>query len=153
MATFRKILVAFDGSAASQRALDEAVRLAGTVSARLRLVHVMDELAWVNGFEPARAYFDDVLPRMRRAGEELLARGMAQALAAGVQAESELLIGSSDRICDQLAAEARRWPADLIVAGTHGRRGTDRMLLGSDAEQIVRHAPVPVLLVRAPGPG
>ena len=148
MTMFRQILVAVDGSATSQRALDEAVKLAKTVSARLRLIHVMDELAWVNGFEPARAYFDDVLPRMRRAGEELLARAMAQALAAGVQAESELVIGSAERICDQVAAEARRWPADLVVVGTHGRRGTDRLLLGSDAEQIVRHSPVPVLLVR-----
>jgi nucleotide-binding universal stress UspA family protein len=152
MTQFRKILVAVDGSTASQRALEEAVRLARTVSARLRLVHVMDELAWVNGFEPARAYFDDVLPRMRRSGEELLARGMKQALEAGVAAESELVIGSGERICDQIAGEARRWPADLIVAGTHGRRGTDRFLLGSDAEQIVRHAPVPVLLVRAAVP-
>ncbi|MBP6502752.1 MAG: universal stress protein, partial [Rhodoferax sp.] len=41
------------------------------------------------------------------------------------------------------------WPAELIVIGTHGRRGIGRMLLGSDAEQVVRHAPVPVLLYRA----
>ena len=48
-----------------------------------------------------------------------------------------------------MAEQARQWPADLIVIGTHGRRGVGRMLLGSDAEQIVRTAPVPVLLVRA----
>jgi nucleotide-binding universal stress UspA family protein len=46
--------------------------------------------------------------------------------------------------------QAKAWGADLIVIGTHGRRGVGRLLLGSDAEQIVRMAPVPVLLVRAP---
>ncbi|MFC5499385.1 universal stress protein [Caenimonas terrae] len=147
---FRRILVAIDGSPTSDRALEEAIRLAQTVTARLRLVHVMDELAWVNGFESSHAYFDDVLPRMREAGEKLLAAGLAKALAAGVAVESELVLGGAGRVCEQIAEEARRWPADLIVAGTHGRRGVDRALLGSDAEQIARYAPVPVLLVRAP---
>jgi nucleotide-binding universal stress UspA family protein len=50
----------------------------------------------------------------------------------------------------RVASEARQWPADLIVLGTHGRRGVGRWLLGSDAERIARYAPVPVLLVRAP---
>jgi nucleotide-binding universal stress UspA family protein len=45
--------------------------------------------------------------------------------------------------------EAKRWGAELIVIGTHGRRGVGRMLMGSDAEQILRLSPVPVLLVRA----
>ncbi len=152
MSRFRRILVALDGSACSELALDEAIRLAQAQGARLRLVHVMDELQWVNGFESARAYFEDVLPRMRKAGEDLLARGLSRAITADVQAESELVIQSAGRASDNVADEASRWGADLIVAGTQGRYGVDRLLLGSTAEQIVRHASVPVLLVRAHAP-
>ncbi len=150
MPRFRRILVAVDGSPSSDKALDEAIKLAQTVGARLRLVHVMDELGWVNGFESAKAYFDDVLPRMREAGEKLLAAGMGKAIAAQVEVDSELVIQSAGRLCDKLCEEAARWEADLIVVGTHGRHGFDRLLLGSEAEQIVRHASVPVLLVRTP---
>jgi nucleotide-binding universal stress UspA family protein len=149
MSRFRRILVALDGSPGADRALVEAIRLAQTLGARLRLIHVMDELGWVNGFESAKAYFDDVLPQMRKAGEKVLANGLQKAIAGGVQAESELVIQSAGRICDNVADEAQRWNADLIVAGTQGRHGLDRLLLGSDAEQIVRHASVPVLLVRS----
>jgi nucleotide-binding universal stress UspA family protein len=53
------------------------------------------------------------------------------------------------RISDRVLAQAQQWPAQLIVIGTHGRRGVGRLLLGSDAEQVLRQAPVPVLLVRA----
>ena len=53
------------------------------------------------------------------------------------------------RVCDLVVAEAGSWPADMIVLGTHGRRGVGRMLMGSDAEAIVRSAPIPVLLIRA----
>lgn len=152
MSRFHRILVAVDGSAGSELALDEAIRLAQTQGAQMRLVHVMDELKWVNGFESARAYFDDVLPRMRKSGEDLLARGLSRAITADVQAESELVIQSAGRASDNIADEARRWGADLIVAGTQGRHGVDRVLLGSTAEQIVRHASVPVLLVRTHAP-
>jgi len=53
-------------------------------------------------------------------------------------------------VCDVVAEQASIWKADLIVIGTHGRRGAKRLLMGSDAEQIVRSAPAPVLLVRMP---
>jgi nucleotide-binding universal stress UspA family protein len=55
------------------------------------------------------------------------------------------------RVCDLVIDEANRWKADLIVIGTHGRRGPGRLAMGSDAEQILRLAPAPVLLVRAAG--
>ena len=53
------------------------------------------------------------------------------------------------RVCDLVVEQAREWKADLIVIGSHGRRGMSRLFLGSDAELVVRLAPVPVLLVRA----
>ncbi|MBG9390228.1 universal stress protein [Caenimonas aquaedulcis] len=145
---FDRILVAFDGSPAAELGLREAVRLAQQHRGRLRLIHVMDELAWTNGFETAAAWLDDVQPRMRRAGEALLARGCAAAAAHGVAADSKLVAPTLDRVCEEVAREALAWPADLIVAGCESRTGMDRLLLGNEAEQIARHAPVPVLLVK-----
>jgi nucleotide-binding universal stress UspA family protein len=55
------------------------------------------------------------------------------------------------RIADVIVERAKRWRSDLIVMGTHGRRGVSRMLMGSDAELVVRNASAPVLLVRAGG--
>jgi nucleotide-binding universal stress UspA family protein len=148
MSTYHQILVAVDGSPTSEKALDEAIRLAQLTGARLRLVHVVDELSYVNGFEPAMNYLNEIIPLMREAGEKLLAHERQKAVDKGVEADSVLIVEGPGRICDHVAEQARRIKADLIVVGSHGRRGIGRVLLGSDAEQIVRHAPVPVLVVR-----
>ena len=148
MSTYHQILVPVDGSPTSEKALGEAIRLAQLTGARLRLVHVVDELSYVNGFEPAMNYLNEIVPLMREAGEKLLAHERQKALDKGVEADSVLIVEGPGRICDHVAEQARRVKADLIVVGSHGRRGIGRVLLGSDAEQIVRHAPVPVLVVR-----
>jgi len=152
MTRFHRILVPFDGSSASDRGLDEAIELAQVSRSHLRILHVMDELPWTNGFETGHAMLQDVLPRMRQAGEKLLAAACAKVAARDLPAEGALVVDVAGRICEHVAAEALSWKADLIVVGTHGRRGVDRMLMGSDAEQIMRHAPVPVLMVRAAAP-
>lgn len=149
MSTYHQILVPVDGSSTSEKALDEAIRLAHLTGARLRLLHVVDELSYVNGFEPAMNYLNEIIPLMRVAGEKLLAHDRQKALDKGVDADSVLIVEGPGRICDHVAEQARHVKADLIVVGSHGRRGIGRVLLGSDAEQIVRHAPVPVLVVRS----
>ena len=68
--------------------------------------------------------------------------------AAGIPVEITLFDSLSGRLCERVAEQVNAWSADLIVLGTHGRRGVGRALLGSDAEQIVRSSTVPVLLVR-----
>ena len=70
-------------------------------------------------------------------------------LAAGVPVDTLLMECFAQRTSEVVIAQAQTWKADLIVLGTHGRRGVGRLLMGSDAEQIVRSATVPVLLVRA----
>ena len=147
---YQRILVPFDGSQTSNRGLDEAIRLATLMGARLRLLHMIEVLLVATGFETAAAYVDQTVPLLRQAGERLLREGQARAERAGVSADTVLVdnlrTGLSDAIADQVTA----WGADLIVIGTHGRRGVGRLLLGSDAEQVVRCATVPVLLVKAP---
>ncbi|UUZ63671.1 universal stress protein [Polaromonas sp. P1-6] len=149
MSRYHQILVPVDGSVTSETALDEAIRLAQLTGARLRLIHVVDELSYVNGFESAMNYINEIIPLMREAGEKLLAHGRQKALDQGVSADSVLVEEVPGRICDHVAEQARLAKADLIVVGSHGRRGIGRVLLGSDAEQIIRHASVPVLVVRA----
>ena len=146
---YQRILVPFDGSATSSRGLDEAIGVAKLTGASLRLIHLLDILEFTRGFETAAVYTDHVIPFMRRTGQDILQAGKTRAEKAGVQVDTMLLEGMKTRLCDAVAEQARAWGAELIVIGTHGRRGVGRVLLGSDAEQIVRTAPVPVLLVRA----
>lgn len=149
MSRYHQILVPVDGSPTSEKALDEAIRLAELSGASLRLVHVVDELSYVNGFESAMNYVNEIIPVMREAGEKLLAHCKKKAEDKGVSADCVLVMEGPGRICDHVSEQAKLAKADLIVVGSHGRRGIGRVLLGSDAEQIVRHAPVPVLVVRA----
>lgn len=147
---YQRILVPFDGSATSGRGLDEAIKLAKLTGASLRLVHLVDDLLVATGFEAYTVYAADVIPLIRKAGERILQDGKARAESAGVKVETLLLDVGAMRLADRVVEQANAWGADLIVIGTHGRRGVGRLMLGSDAEQIVRIAPVPVLLVRAP---
>lgn len=148
--TYQRILVPVDGSPTSLRGLDEAIRLARVTGGRLRLLHVVDELTFATGFETGTAFLGDVLPLMREAGNAILQQACARAEAAGVPADPVLCDRFAVRVCDAVVEEARQAGAELIVLGTHGRRGVGRLLLGSDAEQVLRLAEVPVLLVRAP---
>jgi len=142
---YQRILVPVDGSAASNSGLDEAIRLAKLAGARLRLVHVVDDLVLSTGLEFATC---DVIGILVDAGAKTLSAAKAKVEANGIEVDTFLSDTLAERVCDVVVAQARLWKADLIVIGTHGRRGVKRLLIGSDAEQIVRAAPVPVLLVR-----
>lgn len=150
---YRRILVPVDGSPASGAGLDEAIRLAGLTGAELRLVHVLDAAAHASGFETGAVYCNEVVPRMKQIGGRLLDGARERCRRSGLEAEAVLLETLADRVCTLVVAQASDWGAELIVVGTHGRRGADRLIRGSDAEQIVRLSPVPVLLVRAPEEG
>ena len=146
---YERILVPIDGSHTSLLGLDEALRLASLTHGRLLLVHVVDQLKYLNGYESAAVYMSDLLPCMQEAGEQILRQGMERAQRAGIPAETLVFTALTERVADVVVAQARAWKADLIVIGTHGRHGVGRMLLGSDAEQVLRISPVPVLLVRS----
>ncbi|HKW82395.1 MAG TPA: universal stress protein, partial [Burkholderiaceae bacterium] len=117
----------------------------------LRILHLVDDLLYATGFETYAAYVNDVIPLMREVGERILQDGRLRAEKAGVPVETQLVEGFATRLADVVADQADAWHADLIVIGTHGRRGVSRLVLGSDAEHVMRTAPVPVLLVRSKG--
>ena len=145
---YQRILVPIDGSDCARGGLTEAISLAKLSEARLRIVHVIDETFVALGMDGAAGATADLIALARDAAQQVLSAAVAQAEAAGVPVDRCLLDSFDGRMCDLVIQEARSWKADLIVIGTHGRRGASRLLLGSGAEQILRLAPVPVLLVR-----
>jgi nucleotide-binding universal stress UspA family protein len=145
---YTRILVPVDGSKTSDRGLAEAIRMARLTGGRLKLLHVIDGQLLALDSMAGLAVTPDLWNLLREAGEAILNRGRATVQAAGLPVETELREGLAQRVCDGVADAAKRWEAELVVLGTHGRRGVGRMLLGSDAEQVVRTSPVPVLLVR-----
>lgn len=149
---YQRILVPIDGSAAANKGLDEAIALARLTGARLRLLHVVEEMISTAGFEGYAAYAGDLIDALTQEGERVLKEGEARVTAAGLVVDSLLTHTVAQRVADLVIDQALAWKAELLVIGTHGRRGVRRLLLGSDAEQIVRMSPVPVLLVRAPAP-
>jgi nucleotide-binding universal stress UspA family protein len=149
---YQRILVPIDGSPTSNAGLEEALKLAKLTGASLRLLHIVEIVTYATGFEPYGAYMADLIPALREAGQQILDQGVARAKAIAVPVDTALLDGLGGRVSDAIIEEAKTWAADLIVIGTHGRRGVGRMLMGSDAEQVLRMATVPVLLVRADVP-
>jgi nucleotide-binding universal stress UspA family protein len=149
---YERILVPVDGSPPSNAGLAEAMKVARLTGAQLRLLHVVDELPFVLGTEGYGAMSADVLTLLRETGEQILQDGRTRVKDSGIAVDTVLCDSLSGRLCDLVAKQAKEWRADLIVLGTHGRRGMRRALLGSDAEQILRTAPASVLLVRAGEP-
>lgn len=144
---YKRIIVTVDGSSTSKRALREAVKLAKELEAALRIVHVADAVT----FDAETPYgLAEYEAAVRKSGDAILKQALASARKAGVVAETRLLEVQqvTDRIADAIAREAKAWHADVIVIGTHGRRGISHLFLGSVAESVVRVAPVPVLLIR-----
>ncbi len=146
---YQKILVPIDGSATSARGLSEAIRLGRLTGARLRLIHVVDELSFALSAGYGMSYTADILGLLREAGVEILSKAKAEVEAAGLQVDTVLNDSFAGRVCDLVADQTTGWGAELIVLGTHGRRGVGRLFMGSDAENIVRSATVPVLLLRS----
>ncbi|MFC4276248.1 universal stress protein [Achromobacter aloeverae] len=151
---YKKILVPVDGSEENGRAIEEAARMKAVMDARVLLLHVIDPLWYSHGMERHSVFVNDVLPAMRRHGAEIL--DAARKRLGQDDASIEVLLEECEdrRIPDVVVARAQQWGADLVVMGTRGRRGLDRMFMGSVAEGVARTSPVPVLLVRpAPGAG
>lgn len=139
---YKRILVPVDGSESSSAALKEALKLAKEQGARICLVHVYERVKHV-----VTEGVVDLTPSLRRQGEQLLAEAQGQARKAGVKATVALVAAGSRRIAAVIVEQAAAAGADLITMGTHGRRGFERLILGSVAEGVARRATVPVLLL------
>ena len=146
---YQRMLVPVDGSETARRGLDEAIKLSKALGASVRLVHIVDETPLAMNPETGIAAAPLVADFVE-AGKQIIEEARAFALAQGVEVATALHENFTGRVADRILEEARKSGAELIVMGTHGRRGIRHVVLGSDAEAVVRGATVPVLLVRAP---
>lgn len=146
---YRRILVPIDGSATAQRGFREALGLAKTCDASLVLLHVVEAYPMMMEMATATTW-EQVTTDLRAHGQRVLEAAHQAAGDAGIASEARLEDAAASRVCDVIVDQARDRQCDLIVMGTHGRRGLGHALIGSDAERVICQSPVPVLLVRAP---
>jgi len=146
---YSKILVPIDGSETATRGLDEAIKIAKSEHGQLLLLHVVNEFILDYTLSPA-LYAEKIIDSLVKNGRAILDTAEAAAKREGIKVESVLLESLGGSAADLILAQAKTWQPDLIVIGTHGRRGLARLALGSDAELVVRGATVPVLLVHGP---
>lgn len=142
--SFRKILIAVDESAFAARAADVGFDLARSLGAEVALIHVVDPAIGAYASEsgiPA----NELITEAQQEGRRLVA-AFSQRAAVQPPPLEFVHVGKSG---NEIVKAAKEWPADLIVIGSHGRGGVERLLLGSVAEMVTRHAACPVLVVRA----
>jgi nucleotide-binding universal stress UspA family protein len=146
---YSRILVPVDGSAPSRAGLKEAIALAADSGGTIVVLNVVSELPLATAPEGFVAYreFADALAV---AGRGIVKEAAKQAEKAGAKFETHVVDVGMSPVSESIVEQIGRLRCDLVVMGTHGRRGLKRLTLGSDAELVVRHAPVPVLLVKAP---
>jgi nucleotide-binding universal stress UspA family protein len=146
---YSRILVPMDGSEPSRQALQEALKLARALNASIRVLNVVDTWSLLTS-EATAASYGMLFEALRSEGVQILKEAAETARLAGIAADTVLVEAPDVQVGECIVRKAREYQAELITCGTHGRRGLRRLLMGSDAEYIVRHAPVPVLLVRVP---
>lgn len=138
---FEKILFAVDREPVAEHAARVGADVARTLGAEVALIHVVDT---THDIEPEVWSNTELLGVAELQGGNLLA-DYRERLALP---ESAVAFVAAGRPTDEIVKAARKWQADLIVIGSHGRTGVQRALLGSVAEAVTRHAPCPVLVVR-----
>lgn len=144
---YKRILVPIDGSDTSRNGLNAAIHLAKGDDATLSLLHVVNEFPLMVEMA-STTDFNAVREGMRQYGLQLLADTRMQATSQGLKVETLLIDQREGRVSEAIVEQAKAEGCDLIVIGSHGRRGLSRLLLGSDAAGVLRQSAVPVLLVR-----
>ena len=145
---YQRILVPIDGSATAERGLQEAIGLAKLCRSSIVLLHVTEVYPVMMEMASATTW-EQISSDLREVGQRLLDQAHQRVVAEGIACEARLEDAAASRVCDVIVEQARDRGCDLIVMGTHGRRGVSHALIGSDAERVLRMATVPVLLLRS----
>jgi len=145
---YNHIIVAVDDSSTSALGLDKAIELARLNGARLEIVHAVDESIFSHITGTTLVKKSDALKALMAEGQDTLDRSAQTATSQGITPDCHLLSSDTQHAADQIAAHVSHSGADLLVVGSHGRRGFQHLLLGSVAEKLLRKVAVSVLIVR-----
>ena len=151
---YKRIMVAVDESFMTSQVMEAAIELAKATGAQVAICHAIDETSLAQR-EVAMMLPNSVgktEARMRLGAQGFLDRLLETARAAGIEAEIKLVESEQKHVSDMLIDAAGEWQADLLVVGTHGRRGIERFFVGSVAERLVRKGQTSLLLVRGEEP-
>lgn len=146
---YKRIIIAVDGSVTSDLALKEAIQLAKILCSQLYIIHVVQEFPVLGvewGIDLER--FQEII---KNNGQKILDNATETVKKEAILAETHLIEihNAIDRVSEKILEATRLWKADLLVMGTHGRRGFNRLILGSVAEETIRISEIPILLIRA----
>lgn len=145
---FKRILVPVDGSRTSEMGLGAAIAMGRSRGAALCLLHIVDESVITQTLDAGASTIGSMIESLRESGRTIIGKAEARVRRARLKPKSILIENMTRGVADLIVEEARKFRADVIVMGTHGRRGIARVVMGSAAEGVVLTAPVPVLLVR-----
>ena len=145
---YNHIIVAVDDSSTANLGLEKAIELARLNGAKLEIVHAVDESIYSHITGTTLVNKSSALKALLAEGQDTLDRAIQSASAQGITAQSHLLSSDTLHSADQVADHVAHSAADLLVVGSHGRRGVQHFLLGSVAEKLLRKVRVSVLIVR-----
>jgi nucleotide-binding universal stress UspA family protein len=146
---YHHLLVPSDGTQLSLRALDQALALAKALGSQVTLLHVQPPLpvplvGMGDMLDPATV--DSLSQTAEKESARILQQGQAAGQAAGVALRTEVV--KQDLPYRAIVEAAKRHGCDLIVMASHGRKGLSGLLIGSETQRVLLHAPIPVLVVR-----
>ncbi len=146
---YTHLLVPTDGSELSGQAIDQAIGLAKALGAKLTLLHAQPPeplpiLGMGDAIDPVTV--DAMVRAARQGAERVMAEALAQVQGAGLQAGQQAVEHASPHAA--ITQAARELGCDLIVMASHGRRGLEGLLLGSETQKVLASSPCPVLVVR-----
>lgn len=142
---YRNIVIATDGSENSQKSVFHGIKIAKLSGATVYALHVVDTYSFSQSWTAGREAMYELL---RKDGQRATSKVKECGEASGVEVREVILEGHPS---DEILNFTENNNIDLIVMGTLGKTGLDRFLMGSVAENVVRHAKVPVLVVRGEG--
>lgn len=143
---YKHLLVPLDGSLPSEAALSQATALAGALGAALTLVMVYDPYPFIGAAAEYGTYQVQYREDLCREVNNILERGRVAVQGAGLKAATRVIESPITWRAILEAADATK--ADLIVMGSHGRSGLDKLVMGSVTQRVLQHTGLPVLVVR-----
>ena len=144
---FKHILVPTDGSELSARAVDQGTRLAAVLAARISFIHVLPSFHALSfEAEALELSRNEHLQAYTRKSEQILEKACTAARAGNVECSSAFTVHDHPYEAIINAAEAKG--CDLVLMASHGRRGLQGLLLGSETHKVLTHSRIPVLVIR-----